>query len=225
MTKRQPRRRLARAEGADAANALAMNALRFASDAVIVDIGCGVGSALLAAQPRAPKGRLVGIEPALHRLDIARERLKSAEDGPFLELHASSAERLPLEDECADLVLLFDVFDYLKDRHRACHEIRRILRPNGRLIVTTGRPERGQSVDFVRTLETAGINVIYEQRIVAEKISFHLWGCARDNTREATFDEERSGVLPLTGRWLKRAWSRICGPVTESEQDTGSPGH
>jgi trans-aconitate methyltransferase len=58
--------------GEYATNRLAVDALDVAPDAVIVDVGCGTGSALRWVAARAPGGELLGVDPVPQMLDIVR---------------------------------------------------------------------------------------------------------------------------------------------------------
>jgi SAM-dependent methyltransferase len=50
---------------------------------------------------------------------------------------AGDATRLPLADDVADVVTLFDVLEHIPDDAAAVREALRILRPGGSLLVTT----------------------------------------------------------------------------------------
>lgn len=45
---------------------------------------------------------------------------------------------LPFGDQSFDLVTLWDVIEHLRDPHAAVEEVARVLRPGGRLVLTTG---------------------------------------------------------------------------------------
>ena len=71
--------------GEYATNHLAVEALDVAPDAVIVDVGCGTGSALRKVAARAPRGELVGVDPVPRMLEIARERAADHPEGHRIE--------------------------------------------------------------------------------------------------------------------------------------------
>ncbi|MCB0059422.1 MAG: class I SAM-dependent methyltransferase, partial [Caldilineaceae bacterium] len=64
----------ARHYGEYATNRLAVDALTFPLDAVIVDVGCGTGAALRHAAGRVTSGSLIGVDPVPRMVEIARER-------------------------------------------------------------------------------------------------------------------------------------------------------
>ena len=62
----------------------------------------------------------------------------AASDGaPHRRFVAGDATRLPLADDVADVVTLFDVLEHIPDDVTAVREALRILRPGGRLLVST----------------------------------------------------------------------------------------
>ncbi len=98
-------------------------------DKRVLDVGCGVGGALVALCRVG--ACCVGIDIDRDRLDLARERL---------ELHGcealtvcGSAFSLPFPDGAFDVVLCSDMLEHVKDRPRLIAEFARVLRPGGLL--------------------------------------------------------------------------------------------
>jgi SAM-dependent methyltransferase len=95
----------------------------------VLEIGVGTGLSF----PHYPQvEQLVGVEPSEPMLRRARAR--AAELGRQVELRAASAERLPFEDASFDTVVTMAVLCTVDDPQRAVREIRRVLRPDGRLL-------------------------------------------------------------------------------------------
>jgi len=86
-----------------------------------VEIGVGTGRFAL------PLGIKVGVEPAKGMADLAEKR--------GLEIHRAYAERLPFPDASFDYALMVTLLCFLTDPLVALSEVRRILKPGGRLIV------------------------------------------------------------------------------------------
>jgi ubiquinone/menaquinone biosynthesis C-methylase UbiE len=90
----------------------------------------GVGDGRLAAEIQAAK--LVGADVSQVALDRARKRLPDAE----LVL-VEPDEPLPFADNVFDLVTCIETLEHVRDVQLALSEIRRVLRPGGRLALTT----------------------------------------------------------------------------------------
>lgn len=101
------------------------------SEGVILDIGSGTGYFLEELAKSLPKGRFLSIG-----LDARPEGLQERRGKcPEMSFVQGDAERLPFGTACVSLVTAFDVLEHLDDR-KAIQEIHRILRPQGRLLLT-----------------------------------------------------------------------------------------
>ncbi len=171
----------ARRHGESAASRLAVDALELAPGSVIVDVGCGTGAALRHAAARAALGVLIGIDPVPRMLEIAQERAAPHPHAGLIEFGIGAAEALPVEDAAADVVFAFDSFDHWSNQAHGLAEIRRVLRPEGRLVVTkdAGVPDARQGRQtLARALARAGFSVSRQDDIHARGVSFTLFECA-----------------------------------------------
>ena len=92
----------------------------------------GVGSGLnLARYPPAVR-ELLALEPDPKLIGMARQ--KSTERGRALSLLEASAELIPLEGHSVDTVVSTWTMCTIPDIRRALEEMRRVLRPSGRLL-------------------------------------------------------------------------------------------
>lgn len=111
------------------------------AEGVVVEVGFGSGLNL----PYYDAGkvtRLVGVDPDATMLALARRRSGAV---PFaLECLQAGGESLPLADGCADTVVLAYALCTIPEPHAALVEVRRILKPGGRLVfLEHGQAEPG----------------------------------------------------------------------------------
>lgn len=97
----------------------------------ILDVGCGTGTLLGALAASSPDLGLSGIDPSPEMLAVARARL-----GGGVDLRQAWARQLPFADAGFDAVVSCSVFHYVRDPGRALAEMRRVLAPGGRLVIT-----------------------------------------------------------------------------------------
>jgi arsenite methyltransferase len=99
----------------------------------VLDLGCGAGTDLLiAAQMVGPSGRAIGIDitPSM----VERARQSAAEMGlANVEVNHGAIEQLPLPDESVDVVISNGVIDLVPDKDAVFTEIKRVLKPGGRV--------------------------------------------------------------------------------------------
>jgi ArsR family transcriptional regulator len=97
---------------------------------VVGDLGCGTGH-VAEALSRAVK-KVIAIDESGPMLSAARDRLKHAGN---IEFHDGGIEDLPLGDATLDIAVMFLVMHFIDDAGRAMHEVRRVLKPAGRLLI------------------------------------------------------------------------------------------
>ena len=99
----------------------------------ILDIGCGAGMDLLLAARRAgPTGRAIGIDMT----EAMRDRACASAAAAGLrnvEVYRADATALPFPDASVDVVVSNGVLNLVPEKDKAFAEIRRVLRPGGRL--------------------------------------------------------------------------------------------
>jgi ubiquinone/menaquinone biosynthesis C-methylase UbiE len=101
------------------------------SGSAVLDLGCGTGD-MLRRLSRNGGGRLVGVDQSEGMLDVAR-----ALSGGFpqIEYVSASAESLPFEDDSFDVATSCIAFHHFPEPLGALQEVRRVLKPRGRLYV------------------------------------------------------------------------------------------
>ncbi|WP_345604770.1 methyltransferase domain-containing protein [Pseudonocardia adelaidensis] len=172
----------------------------------VVDVGAGPG--LLAAEMAAevgPAGRVHAVEPSesMRALAAARTRAPAAtpETAPVeiapveiapVEIMAGSADALPLPDASVDAAVSTQVLEYVADVPGALAEVRRVLRPGGRLLVldTDWDSIVWHSRDAART---ARILAAWDEHLADP----HLPRTLAPTLRAAGFTQVRTHVLPL----------------------------
>jgi len=102
----------------------------------VVDVGCGSGSAALAAARRG--ARVVGVDPAPRLVRAAAGRAE--ELGLAAAFSVGAAEALPLADACADAVLSSFGVIFASDAATTAAELARVVAAPGRVAFSAWRP-------------------------------------------------------------------------------------
>jgi SAM-dependent methyltransferase len=138
----------------------------------ILDAGCGSGLLLAALRDRG--ATVTGIDKSAGMVEQARRRLGDDADLQVAELGSP----LPLPDGTFDDVTASLVLHYLKDWEPALAELRRVLKPGGRLIVSVNHPfgenlwhrEAGLEPDYFATY-----NYVVEWTVDGQTALLRFW--------------------------------------------------
>jgi SAM-dependent methyltransferase len=139
----------------------ALAGLRLPEDGLLADLGCGLGGPgrWLARRGRA---RLIGFDVSQAAVDSAAGSAREyLEDGRF-EYRRGSFAATGLPDACADGVVAIESLQMATDRGAALREVRRILRPGGRAVITAAERRADNGPDAFRwapLIEQAGLEI------------------------------------------------------------------
>jgi len=139
----------------------------------VLDVGCGTGRLThWIAERVGTKGAVTGIDPLEERIQIARSH------GGAVGFEVGQAEDLgAFEDASFDAVCMSSVFHWVADKPKSLAEVRRVLRPGGRLGVTTSPHELARAGTVRRVLEPLLARGPYAGRVDHSKLTFAKGGC------------------------------------------------
>jgi SAM-dependent methyltransferase len=100
---------------------------------VLLDAGCGAGSAFEEITARFRPARILGVD--IDPQQLAHARQSAARCGCPVELQRADLRRLDLRSESVDVVLCHQVLHHVTDQAAVLAELRRVLRPGGLLLV------------------------------------------------------------------------------------------
>jgi ubiquinone/menaquinone biosynthesis C-methylase UbiE len=106
---------------------------RVAAGVPILDIGCGPGELVLSLLRQGFDAR--GIDISAGMVDVATRLLASNGFDSSNRVARGDIERLAFPDQAFDVVVAAGVIEYQKDDTAALTEMRRVLKPNGLLIL------------------------------------------------------------------------------------------
>ena len=141
----------------------------------ILDVGCGTGANLLML---SKYGQAEGVDVSEDALEFCRAR-------GLDHVKLGAAEELPYDDGTFDLVTAFDVVEHMDDDLAGLKEMRRVLRPGGRVLLfvpafmflwglqddVSHHRRRYRLPELARVLEEAGFEI---ERTTYANITFFL---------------------------------------------------
>ncbi|HYI60429.1 MAG TPA: class I SAM-dependent methyltransferase [Acidimicrobiales bacterium] len=158
----------------------------------VVEVGAGTG-ANLAHYPPAVE-RLVVTEPEPAMLAQMRDRLGTVRPGVPVEVRRAASASLPLADGEADAVVSTLVLCSVPDPAATLAELRRVLRPGGRLVfmehvAADHRPSRlrwQRRFDHVWPFLCGGCHLTRRTAEAIEEAGFTLEDVQRESARKAS---------------------------------------
>jgi SAM-dependent methyltransferase len=108
----------------------------YARDGAVLEVACGPGIGLPYLAETA--SLVIGGDIERRNLEIARDNIG---DASGIRLVRLDAEALPFRDQTFSLVAILDSIYWLQEPRRFLDEARRVLRPEGRIFITTVNPE------------------------------------------------------------------------------------
>lgn len=101
-------------------------------DAVILDVACGTGELERLLLAENPQQQIIGVDLSDKMLAQARQKLQAF---PQVQFQVATARSLPFSDHCFDRVISANSFHYFDAPQAALQEMRRVLKPGGRLLL------------------------------------------------------------------------------------------
>ncbi len=114
-----------------------LKAFDLRDDMTVADLGAGTGSYAIAAAEMVPRGKVYAVEIQRDFLTAVKNKAEEARLGN-LECFLGDVEKIggtKIRDESMDAVIASNVLFQLDDKDKFVEEIRRILKPNGRVLL------------------------------------------------------------------------------------------
>jgi SAM-dependent methyltransferase len=209
----------------------ALEAAEVAPGMRVLDVGCGRGEILRCCARLG--ARAYGIDYAPVAVLMARKLATEEEETQgTMGVYQANAKRLPFPAASFDRVLMFDLVEHLHpwELDRALAEVRRVLRPDGQLVIHTA-PNIWYDryayplVRLVRTLMGQGVNYPRDPRaIVPANLDVHVneqsklslwWVLRRAGFRARVWldtppQNRHEGPLLAAARYILFNWPPFC---------------
>jgi len=120
-----------------------LESLTFNGDETILDIGCGDGKITAKIATLLPEGKVVGIDSSESMIKTAKQAYSDISNLSFKIADAATFTF----GQKFDYIVSFHVFHYIEDQRSVLQNIKRALKPNGKVIIVTTSPMEKSSVE------------------------------------------------------------------------------
>jgi len=179
------------------ASAIEPDAPRFS----LLDAGCGTGGMLKVVRQNFPAADLTGVDRSTHALELTAGRETGA------KLIPASVQELPFPENSFDFVLSLDVLSAIGlDDSLAVHEMHRVLRPGGRLVLNVA------ALEFLKGAHDCAVDA--DRRYTRRQLRTLLEGANFRVERVSYWNATLTPPIALF-RWLSRARGRADQPRSD----------
>lgn len=112
----------------------------------MLEVGCGRGGFAVWLSKHAPQFKITALDFSGAAIEIARETAAVAEAS--VEFIQGDAQALPFERDSFDLVISCECMEHVPDPAKMAHELARVLKPGGRLALTTPSQLNGMLIGW-----------------------------------------------------------------------------
>jgi SAM-dependent methyltransferase len=130
-------------------------------DYVILDVGCGGGTAVSRLAQRAFQGKVFGIDYSADMVEYSRKVNKKLIAKNRVEIFEGSADKTGFPDNFFDLVIAIETYYFWASLLDALREIKRVLKLGGRLLMVSEMVKDGvYEVEHAEMIEKTQVRLI-----------------------------------------------------------------
>lgn len=135
-------------------------------DFTILDVGCGGGKTVERLSKLSPKGKVYGIDYSELAVKKSTKFNKKAIKQGRVQIDHGSVSDLPYKDETFDLVTAVETYYFWPDKINDLKEIKRVLKPNGKVLLVFEMCKDTSSPDkWIEVEKLANIKAVSEAEI------------------------------------------------------------
>ncbi|PMB44818.1 methyltransferase type 11 [Fischerella thermalis CCMEE 5201] len=108
------------------------NWAKISPEATVLDIGCGTGEFERLLVAENPQQAITGVDISEEMLLVAKQKCHAY---PNVSYQNASVSALPFADNCFDVIVSSSAFHYFNDPDIALKEMRRVLKPVGKVVI------------------------------------------------------------------------------------------
>lgn len=167
----------------------------------VLDVGCGGGKTVDKVAGMLANGKVYGVDYSALCIEKSEKLNRKNILCNKVKIVWATAEKLPFEAETFDKVLAVETFYFWKNKAKGLHEIFRVLKENGKILLVFEMLKTRQNPDKWKKVEDRlGISAVTEKEIA-------------DYLKNAGFSDIRT--------YTKTGTTWLCATATKITKQTG----
>jgi SAM-dependent methyltransferase len=145
------------------------------ADFVILDVGCGGGKTVNRLAQLAPQGKVFGIDYSPDMVEYSKKVNKKLIAQNRVEIVEGSVEKMGFSNDYFDLVTAFETYYFWTNFPDALKEIKRVLKPGGKLLLVNEMVQDGEyEVTHEKLIKETHVHLISleEIRNIIQSVGF-----------------------------------------------------
>jgi ubiquinone/menaquinone biosynthesis C-methylase UbiE len=144
-------------------------------DFVVLDVGCGGGKTVNRLAQLAPQGKVFGIDYSPDMVEYSKKVNKKLIAQNRVEIVEGSVEKMGFSNDYFDLVTAFETYYFWTNFPDALKEIKRVLKPGGKLLLVNEMVQDGEyEVTHEKLIKETHVHLISleEIRNIIQSVGF-----------------------------------------------------
>tara|TARA_B100000945_G_C20344458_1_gene579019 strand:- start:207 stop:815 length:609 start_codon:yes stop_codon:yes gene_type:complete len=168
-------------------NELTINSIPIDPNDILLDIGCGIGTAAKIAAKRCKNGKVYGVDPIETMIKIAKkDQLKNSN----IEFSIGTAEKIPLQNEYVNKIISINSIHHWSNYKKGLSEVKRVLISDGLFFISSdiinnndcghGPGPLQTTEHIIQELDIAGFKDIKLRNYSLDDGGIHLVRCKKE---------------------------------------------
>jgi SAM-dependent methyltransferase len=192
------------------------------ANAAVLEVGCGTGALWQVNRGKVPKGWRLTLTD-LSEAMLRESQYNLRDDGLEVVYNRHGAQRLPYPDNAFDVVFANHMLYHVADVPEALAEIRRVLKPSGRLYAATNGEEHMAEVAELRQRLLETVPRVKSAPIDLSTFSMESGSALlREHFDDVRLFERRDQLIVTDPEPLIRYVLSLFEPMTMSEASTSA---
>jgi SAM-dependent methyltransferase len=133
---------------------------------IVLDVGCGGGETLKKLAQKTPQGRIYGIDHSKDMVNFSKQVNEEAITKEHVFVVEGSVDEMKFSDDFFDLVTGIETYYFWPNLLEAFQEIRRVLKPKGKLVLISEMIKDGSfEIKNAKLIKQTHVKIVHLKKL------------------------------------------------------------